>query len=112
MAQQHAYNPYGGPSSQGQGYGAPQYGQNQAYSQPYPVASSTTYPQQQYGSQYPQAQYLNQYTQRQQHYQPPPQAYPQQPQYSNYPQQPQQPKSQFTIDKPQPHQPYPNSGYA
>ncbi len=93
MSQGQAYNPYGGQSGYsqpnnpyaGQPYGGQQYG-----------ATTPTY-----GSQYPQGQYLNQYQQ-----QPVGGSYAQN-QYN-----PPQQKSQYTIDRPQPHQPYPNSGYA
>lgn len=107
MSQAQVYNPY----QQSGHYGQPNnpYA-NQPY-QPHPQShpaqgygTST-----QYGSQYPQPQYLNTYNQYQQQQQQ--QAYypPQQQQaYSA----PVQQKSQYTIDRPQPHQPYPNSGYA
>ena len=66
-------------------------------------------PTQQYGSQYPQGQYMNQSVYQQAVSSP-----------GSYPQQQYYPqsvpgtlhKSTYAIDKPQPHQPYPNSGYA
>jgi hypothetical protein len=64
-------------------------------SQGYPVVNPPT---QSYGSQYPQAQYLakhNEYIQQQ-----------------YVPVSPVQPKSQYTVERPQAHQPYPNSPYA
>jgi hypothetical protein len=76
---------------------------------PYPVQSQgypANSPTQSYGSQYPQAQYLakhNEYVQQQSV------PYSQQ-QYSSMP--PVQPKSQYTVERPQAHQPYPNSPYA
>lgn len=100
MSQTQVHNPYGGHSP----YGQP----NNPYAgQPYGNPSYGSGPTQSYGSQYPQGQYLSQYNQYQQQ-----QAlggYPQQ--QFNYPQAVQQ-RSQYTIDRPQPHQPYPNSGYA
>ncbi len=101
-SQAQVYNPYGGQ----QPYGQP----NNPYAgQPHPVHIPAGSPYGNttpvYGSQYPQAQYLNQYNQYQQS-QPVPGSYPQQ--HYNPP----QPKSQFTVDRPQPHQPYPNSVYA
>lgn len=83
---------------------------NQPYPpHPQPLPAQSHGASNQYGSQYPQAQYLNTYNQYQQQ----PVQSQQQP---YYPQQsystPSQQKSQYTIDRPQPHQPYPNSGYA
>ena len=100
--QAQVHNPY---QQQGH-YGQPN---NPYANQPYqhqPVQGYGTSTQ--YGSQYPQGQYLNTYNQYQQ----------QQSQQAYYPQQqaysapPVQQKSPYTIDRPQPHQPYPNSGYA
>lgn len=109
MSQAQVYNPYAGQHQTH--YGQPN---NPYANQPYhpqqtvPQHSYGGSPTGQYGSQYPQAQYLNNYNQYQN--QTPQQQgyYSQHQQYT--PQQ--QHKSQFTIDRPQPHQPYPNSGYA
>lgn len=110
--QAQVYNPYQ-QQQQSAPYGQPvnpyanQSYQQQPQQQPRsnPIQSYGT--SNQYGSQYPQAQYLN--TQNQYQQQPQQQGYyPQQQQ--SYP--PAQHKSQYTIDRPQPHQPYPNSGYA
>lgn len=105
MAQQQAqvYNPY---QQQAGHYGQPN---NPYANQPYQQHPAQGYgTSTQYGSQYPQGQYLNTYNQYQQ--QPQQQAhYPQQQAYSAPPV---QQKSPYTIDRPQPYQPYPNSGYA
>lgn len=99
-------NPYGG-NPYGQPYGQ-QYGQ-QPYSQPYgnPGAGQT------YGSQYPQSQYM-QNSQYQSSYVNP-SIYQGNPGHSPYQatnQAYQNQRSQYTIDRPQAHQPYPNSPYA
>lgn len=99
-------NPYGG-----QPYGQP-YGQ-QPDGQPYSNPQSNYGSGQTYGSQYPQSQYL-QKNQNQTPYGGS-SVYQGNPSYTPYQatnQAYQAQRSQYTIDRPQPHQPYPNSHYA
>ena len=85
------------------------------YNQGYTLPSQSAYSQPPlYGSQYPQSQYIpnNIYPNpgyQAQSYQP--QGYSQQGQPAQTYGQPTQARSIYAIDRPQAHQPYPNSGY-